>query len=126
MADEIRIQSTLTIEKGNLNYSSRPTLFQADVSAAAPTGPSPGSLLAATAGTDVSLTQLTTPGVCRISNLDTDNFVEYGIWDSSTFHELGEILPGEFYVLRLSRNMTGLRLKANTAACECLVEAFEA
>lgn len=42
------------------------------------------------------------------------------------FHELGEIQPGEFYVIRLSRSMTGLRMKADTAACECVVEGFEA
>ena len=126
MADEARVTSTLTIGKGNLDYASRPSVFSADVDAAAPTGPTPGSLLIATAGTDVSFAQLTTAGFCKLTNLDDTNFVEYGIWDSSTFHELGEIQPGEFYVIRLSRNMTGLRMKADTAACECVVEGFEA
>jgi hypothetical protein len=77
-------------------------------------------------------------------NLDADNFFAYGIWDPEghTFYPLGELLVGEFTILRLSRDLqeeygtapgTGtigadtnrLRLKAHTAACIALVEAFE-
>jgi len=126
MANEARVSSNLTLTKGNLDYASRPSSFTADVATANPTGPTPGSILVATAGTDIVLTQLTTPGYVVLKNYDDTNFVEYGIWDGGTFHELGEVQAGEQYVLRFSRNLSGFRLKADTAACECSVEAFEA
>jgi len=126
MANEARVLSNLTITKGNLDYASRPTSFTGDVATANPTGPTPGSILVATAGTDISLTQLTLPGYVIVKNYDNTNFVEYGIWDGATFHELGELQAGEQYVFRFSRNLSGFRLKADTAVCECSVEAFEA
>lgn len=124
-----------------LNYQSQPTTFTVDVSGTK--GPSPGAIQVTIAGTDVDFSQLTTPGLCRIMNLDPTNYVEYGIRDvaSRKFYPLGEILPGETYVLRLSRNIqeeyypstgtgtTGdidkFHIKANKAACNILVEAFE-
>jgi hypothetical protein len=132
MADEASIRSSLQISKGNLEYQSKPTQFNVDVSGT--DGPTPGAVSIATAGTDIDLSELTTPGLCRLMNLDATNYVEYGIWDGTTFHELGEIGPGETYVLKLSRNIgdgvgtdyENLRLKANTAACVVIVEAFEA
>jgi len=91
------------------------------------------SVTTAAAGVDVDLESLTTPALCRITNLDTTNFIEYGLYISATFYPLGEILPGEFYVIRLSRNLepgTGLatvfRLRADTASCAAVVEAFDA
>lgn len=146
MADEATIRSSLQIRKDDgsglvlLDYRSQPTTFEADVSGTL--GPTPGAFAASTAGTDVDLTELTTPGFCRLTNQDATNFVTFGIWDpeGNTFFPLGEILPGESYVLRLARdiqaeygtgagtigaNTNRLRIKANTAACNVNVEAFE-
>ena len=142
MSDEATIQGSLQIVSGELQYYSRPTVFLADVAGAK--GPVPGAISVSTAGTDVDFSELTTPGLCRIMNVDPTNFFEYGIWDpeSHTFYPLGELLVGEFTILRLSRNIqeeygtapgtgtTGadtnrLRLKANVATCIALVEAFE-
>ena len=140
MADEATVQCSLQIKKGNLTYRSNPTAFRADVATAK--GPSPGAFTASTDGTSVDLTALTQPALCRIQNIDATNFVEVGIWDTEAalFFPLMELLPGESYVIRLSRNIeeeyvgtgTGtsaatnrLRIKANTAACIVLVEAFE-
>lgn len=141
MADEANITSNLRITKDNLEYSSQPQSFTADVSGTM--GPIPGGLIVDTDGVDVEFTGLTTPALCRIMNLDSTNYVEYGIWDpeNDTFFPLGEVLAGETYVLRLSRNLqeqfgtgtgtTGddtnrLHLRANTANCNVVVEAFEA
>lgn len=141
MADEASIRCSLQIINSPLEYGSKPTQFNADVSGIK--GPSPGAVAVSTAGTDIDLSELTTPGLCRIMNLDATNYVEFGIWDpeGSKFYPLGEILAGETYVLRLSRNLqeefgtgtgtTGddtnrLRFKADTAAVDVLVEAFEA
>lgn len=142
MANEAEIRSSLQISKDNLEYRGQPTVFNADVTGTK--GPTPGAITVSTAGTDVDLTALTTPGLCRIQNLEADggNYVSYGMWDpeGSKYLPLGELLPGESYVLRLARDIeeeygtgtgtTGastnrLRFKANTAACVVLVEAFE-
>lgn len=140
MADEARIQTSLQITTGSLQYQSRPTAFTADVAGAK--GPVPGAFTAAITGTDVDLSELTTPALCRLQNLDPTNFVEVGLWDpeATLFYPLLELLPGESYVVRLSRNLawqygagTGtagpetnrLRVRANTAACNMLVECFE-
>ena len=133
MANEVSVRSSLTINNGSLSYSSRPTSYQADATGAK--GPTPGALTISTSGTEIDLTQLTTPGFCRISNLDpstSNNYVEYGVYVGSTFYALGELLPGEFVVLRLYRDMGvagtdfhTLMLNAVGSTVDCSVEAFE-
>jgi hypothetical protein len=139
MADEIQIRASLQITKNNLNYRSYPTDFKADVTGAK--GPVPGAITAAVLGTSVSFAELTTPGWCRISNLDDTNYVTVGILDpDGDFYPLFEVLPGEFEIIRLSRFLgqswgvgtattdtsCTLHIQADTAACNVLVEAFEA
>jgi hypothetical protein len=124
MSNEARVNSELSIRSGNVDYTSQPASFTADITNVR--GPSPGLVSAATAGTSVDLSALTTPALCRIQNLDSTNYVEFGVYSGATFYELGEILAGESYTIRLSRNLGTLRLKANTAACDMLVEAFDA
>lgn len=141
MADEAVLRTSLAIRKGNVDYSSKPAGFSADVTGEK--GPTPGAVAVTTYGTDISLSQLTTPGFVRLMNLDATNYVEYGIYYTAgnKFLPLGEIGPGESYVLKFSRNLfedyagtgTGtsadvntFRIKANTASCNVLVEAFEA
>lgn len=105
-------------------------------------GPTPGAITVDTAGTDVDLTQLTTPGVVFIKNLDGVNYVEWGIREPATgyFYPIGELGPGESIVFRFSRNLlveytntgTGtspptnfFHVKANSADCVVTVEAYE-
>lgn len=142
MADEILVTASVQIRKDNLQYRSLPNSFKADMIGTAK-GPSPGAVSVPTDGKDIYFNELVTPGVCVLTNLDDTNYVEYGIYDpqTSVFYPLGEIQPGETYVLRLSRNLqeqysgsgTGttapenyLRLKANVASCDVFVGAFEA
>jgi hypothetical protein len=66
-----------------------------------------------------------------------------GIWDGTEFYPMMDLLPGEFYLIRLSRYLgrsfdngvgTGtydsgtysLMVKGEGADCVCSVEAFEA
>ena len=139
MASEATIRCTLQIRKGNLNYYSQPSGFNATVTGTK--GPTPGAITVSTEGTDVDLSELTTPGLCRLMNLDSTNSVKYGIWEpeTSTFYPLGMILPGESFILRLATDLgqqyftgtgtTGpvnnLRFQAENASCNVLVEAFE-
>ena len=140
MANEATINSGLSINNSPLSYTAKPGSFRATVTGVK--GPVPGAFEVSTEGTDVDLSELTTPAFCRIMNLDSTNFVEYGIWDPdiSKFYPLGEIQAGETYILRLSRNLfaeygtgTGtsgpdtntFRFKADSAALDVIVEAFE-
>lgn len=144
MSNEAVIQSGLQVTKGSQNYRAQPTSFTADIAGNA--GPTPGAILVATSRTDVDLTQITSngylPGLCRIQNLDSTNFIEIGVYDpTGIFYPIMELLPGEFIVIRLSRylgeeldptvgtgtyniEVTQLSLKATVAACLVLVEAF--
>lgn len=149
MANEITVNSNMTIRgtaannNASLQHTTNPTQFRGNI--LGNNGPYPGSLLATPAGLDVSFAQAAAgsfPGYCRLQNLDPTNFVTYGIWNGADFYPLGELLPGESYVIRLSRQLgfdyaagTGtspagsgftLRLRADTANCRCLVEAFDA
>lgn len=111
MANEARVTSSLYLRKASatglvlLEYQSRPSSFQADVSGTK--GPSPGAVTVARTGTTIDLSQLTTPGFCVIQNLDATYMFEYGIFDPSinSFFPLGECGPGEVYTIKLSRNL---------------------
>lgn len=135
-----RVVANLNIlnANGQLIYQSQPTSLT--ITPALDLGPTPGMISCSTAGTDINLSQLTTAGVCRIFNKDPTNFVTVGMWDGTHFHPLMEIRAGEFWIFRLSRELgneygTGtsvtsaadtLRIKADTAACEVVVDAFNA
>lgn len=130
MANEATVRSSLTVRKGNTSYGpSKPEVFQADV--ATEFGPVPGvrNIPTTAAGTVIALTGITTPGLARIQNLDDANYVEIGRQVGGTFYPLLELKPGESCVVRLSRNLTpasDLFARANTLACDVLVEAFNA
>lgn len=140
MSKELRVVIQLNAVKSYLQYISQPQSFTADMSLVG--GPTPGMITVTPEGTDVDLSELVQPGMCWITNLDDTNFVEYGIKDpnNGTFYPLGELLPGEFYLLRLSRNLfqdytntgtgTGaadntLHFKANGADCKVRIDTFE-
>lgn len=134
MSKEITVNAMIQIVKGVNQYRPQPTSFQADWNGSA--GPTPGSVLVTTGGVNISLAGLNSlGGWCRIQNLDINNYVDWGIWNGSTYFPLGELLPGEFVPIRLSRFLltgaTGtaivnsLRLRAHTASCQCKVEAFD-
>ena len=137
MANEAKASVNLVIDKGNMNYRSTPTDFQVSVTTAK--GPSPGAITATVAGVDVDLSELASPGLCRIRNLDATNFVMVGLWDGTEFYPLFDLGPGEHYLIKLSLYLgysfgvgTGttdaghtLRIKADTASCVVVVEAFD-
>jgi hypothetical protein len=104
MADEVRVQISLQIRKGNLDYQSKPTSFVTDFEGTK--GPTPASIAVLEEGTDINLSELAVlGGLCWIQNLDDAEFVTYGIMNNTigVFFPLGEALPGEVYLLRISR-----------------------
>lgn len=139
MSDEIRISSGIQVKKGVLDYrSSNPTSFLTDMTTAR--GPSPGTIVASTGGTDIDFSELINPGWCRITNLSetVGNFVDVGIYDGDHFYPLMEIAPGEVAgPFKLSRRfdeggsgsgtstLTSVRIKAAVENCAVNVEAFD-
>lgn len=140
MAREVNLRISLTIKKGLLDeritYS-----FIGDM--AGEKGPSPGVLTIGVGVTIINLSQLATPGPITIINLDTTNFVEWGLYSAADgeFNPVGEILPGEPAGFRLSRYLgtalipgTGttpiadtkvFAMKAVGAPCDVIIKAFE-
>lgn len=138
MSNEATVSSGLVINKNSLQYQSRPASHRVDVTGTK--GPTPGALAVAVTGVNVDLSQLTTPGLCRITNLESSggNYVMVGKYDGTSFHPLMEVGPGESYVIKLYRYLSAewvgtgtpadvntMRLMADTAAVNVLVEAFE-
>lgn len=140
MANEISVQSSLRVTADNVQWNGRPVSFQADMTGRI--GPTPGSVIVPTAGVEISLAQLTQPGMVQFTNQDETNYVEVGIREPATgyFYPFLELLPGESYVMRFSRNLleeyqgTGtatsaptnqLWAKANSDSVSLFVGAFE-
>jgi hypothetical protein len=140
MADEATVYSSLQINKGNLQYRSAISAFRVTVTGTF--GPVVGAITATTNGVDVTLSGITVPGLCEVTNLDTVNSVILGRWDpsNSRFYPLLEVGPGESYVIKLARHVTDeyegtgtgtaatattLRVKAENAPCSVVFRIFE-
>lgn len=137
---DAQIRCSLQINKSNLQYRSYPTDFSASLTGS--NGPTPGAITISTTGTNIDLSELTTPGLCVFKNIDDTHFITIGPYDpeSNLWYPMIEILAGEIYVVRLSRNLgneyatgTGtvgpstntFRAVADTAASVLVVDAFE-
>lgn len=140
MANEIQWRGALRITNGNLQYASPITSFNDDMTGKK--GPTPGALTIPVGGKVIPLNELTEAGWCEMTNLDTTNYVEYGVRDPDTdrFYPFGELHPGKPQVVFLSRNLleayegtgTGTSgpnnqffMKANGAPCNVTVFAFQ-
>lgn len=141
MTNEVRINTSMNIRAstGPLQYQNEPSSFQANMSGAQ--GPSPGSVIATPNGTVVTFPGLTSPRLCRIMNQDPTNWIAVGMYDGVHFYPMIELLPGETYIVRLSRHLGGeytttgtgsighpgaLMVKCPAANAEALIEAFNA
>lgn len=141
MAD-VTVRSTVQVNDGFVKYRNAITSFNFDFVTASPKGPCVGVVAVPSTGVDISLTELTTPGIVVLTNQDPLNWVEVGVHDGTLFHPLLEVGPGECWPIRLSRNLgeeheetgTGTTGTVNTLRAKCmipgasinlLVEAFE-
>lgn len=141
MSDEATIRQMVQIVvNGRKIYTPSAASFKIDVSTSK--GPTPGSVTATAGGVDVDLSHLTVPGLCHIINYSTTDYLEYGIYDSSSgvFYPLGEVAAESEYVFEFSRNLfdefsgTGtlaasstnkFRVRGGSSVVECAVNAFE-
>lgn len=143
MADEAQVNCSLRIRKisGSVILLDHPHNRSFRATVVGTKGPTPGALTVDLDGESIAFAELTTPGLCWIENNDGVNRIEWGIMDSGIFHPVGEVLPGEAYPIRLSRNLgeehtepgTGTTGPVNTfyvkaygAPVNCGVHAYEA
>lgn len=136
---DVQVRASLQIRKGQIDHRSNPTFYTATLTGEK--GPTPGAVTCTVEGTDIDLSELTTPGWATIQNMDSSNYVEVGIYDPEAllFYPFLELGPGEILPVKFSRNfgeeytgVTGtsaptnrLRVKANGASCVVVVNAFE-
>ena len=129
MANEAEIRHFIRVSKDNLEWQSPNTSFQADI--ATGKGPIPGAITVTVAGTNLDFSQFSTPGFVRVANLDSTNYVEIGIYALTVFYPVIELLAGESYVFRWTRDAKSLassaviQARADTAQLFLSVEGFE-
>lgn len=80
-------------------------------------------VIVGTAEESLTFTDITTPGICYLMNLDTTNYVQWGI---STGVYPGRLKAADIpAIFRLDNSATTLYLKANTASCNVLVTVYD-
>ena len=120
MANEITVQTLLQVRNGNLD--AQLNFPAATFTQAAVGGPTPGYLTIGTSEETTDFPELTTLGWFVMKNLDATNYVEWGF---STGVYGGRMEAGETAgPFRLNPG-ADLFLKANTAACKCVLYAFQ-
>jgi hypothetical protein len=73
---------------------------------------------------NVAFGDIATPGLVVLHNLDSTNYVSYGMSDGGTMKTLGKLSAGDKHMFRLAGSTT-LRMQANTAACKVRVMCLE-
>jgi len=120
MADEITINASIRVQKGNLDFQYQPGAYTVDMTGTG--GPTPGYVTVGTTEESIAFSELGTQGWLMLKNLDSTNYVRWGF---STGVYGGRLEAGETAgPFRLNPGST-LFLIANTAACKCLVYGFE-
>lgn len=120
MANEITVTQSLAVENGNHSHSDPPIAKQYDQTTAS--GTWIGAKSIGTGETTVSLSDLTTPGWCKMTNLDATNYVQWGF---STGVYGGRLEAGESALFRLDPGLASIFCLANTAACDVEFEVME-
>ena len=119
MANEITVTQKLSCTNGNLNFAPPTKSFKVDQSAIG--GPTPGYVTIGTSEESIAFSELGTVGWLMMENLDATNYVEWGF--ATTVYG-GRLEPGESASFRLNPSTT-LYIKANSAACKCIINALE-
>lgn len=124
-AEAIQIVASIKITNGNfkLPKAGGPIL---KVDQNTPGGGVPGSVVATAAGNNLDLSALSAVGWARLENVEDDGGTDviWGVWDGSTFHPCGRMLPGEPALLRMESGVT-YRIQGDGADANCFIQANE-
>lgn len=122
MANEIRVNQSIAVVNGSLSFSYPQGGSNATFDQAAEGGPTPGFVVVGTSEESIAFGELGTVGWVMLHNLDDTNYVQWGF--STTVYG-GRMEPGEKAGPFRLEPSTTIYIKANTAACNVLVMAFE-
>ncbi len=130
MADEISFTANLRFSNAGFKDVYNPGLIQIDQSAS---GKWSSVASIGTSEEDITLTDITTEGICVLQNLDATNYVEWGKKDGSgNMQAIGRLKPAPsatepaFPAIFNFNPGATLRMKANTSACKVLIMIYEA
>lgn len=115
MADEITVTDSASIVNGDF----RDTLdfggtYRIDQTTA---GSASGTRSIGTSAENLVMTDITTPGILYVRNLDDTNFVEVGV-DNTGFVAMAKLLPDDPPARFRVADSTTIQLKADTATCQ--------
>jgi hypothetical protein len=119
MANEITLNVRLQLSNGALLDDNNPGRIQVNQ-----TTQRKYSVVVSVGTTEesVTFTDISTPGVCYLRNLDATNYVQWG--PATTVYQ-GRLKASDIPAcFRLDPGATTLYLKANTAACNVLVTVY--
>lgn len=125
MADEIRMNLQVSIDKSSASFSKKALSTNKTFNQTGVGGPSPGRVSLTTADTVISLAGLSTTGLVALTNHDATNYCEFGPTAAGAIVKMIKLLPGMSAVFFLAAGVT-LRGQANTATCVISVDAYEA
>jgi len=119
MPGTIAVQLYVDINHGNFNdrIQDSQTIAQTGVG-----GGNPGTISVGTTEEIVTLSELTTPGMIYVKNLDETNYIDFGF--STGVYGI-RVKPGMGNWIGLVPGVT-LYARANTAACRASIKAYEA
>lgn len=114
MANEITITDSGAVVNGG--YRDQLTFggtYRVDQAAAGSAG---GIRTIGTSAENLVLTDIATPGILYVKNLDATNFVEIGV-DNTGFVAMAKLEPGDPPARFRIADSTTIQLKADTASC---------
>lgn len=98
MANEVQVRTQIIINNGNLKHNPGQFQFTDDAVASPGLGPAPGAFIAEADGTDVDLSQFTTPAWIELANLENSDgaTVGWGVYDveNDKYIPVGKLKPG--------------------------------
>ena len=112
MANEIRMDASLTIETTNLRETYSPGSISIDMASSKGDG-GVQEIGTASAGEAINVVDVSVGGMFFARNIDATNYVEVGVQTGGTFYPFLKLLPGEYTVGRLGTIAPFAR--ANTA-----------
>jgi hypothetical protein len=116
MANEINMTMALTLANGDLDSMTIPARTLAITQNTAAPVRVAGTQIIGTTEEALTVTDLTTPGVCYLRNRNATNYVEIGVVPDATFYPLIKLKAGEMAMFRITGSVTPYA-KANTGAC---------
>lgn len=121
MANEITVTLSAQLVNSNLKSSFLPGAKQYTQTTA---GIWSNVVSVGTSEEDLTLADITTPGIVCFQNLDSTNYVDWGPNNGGSMVAVGRLKAGDIAMIRVGSGVT-IRWQANTAAVKVLVWLLE-